>query len=85
MGLSDTIYGVMLSTKYTDKTASNSNNNLGIWIFYSYPTYLKLVEIFEQLGEISVKECDTLVKHFKNQRPHLVALHFRTALQIHSG
>ena len=68
--------------RYTDKTASNSNNNLGI---YSYPTYLKLVEIFEQLGEISVKLCDTLVKHFKNQRPHLVALHFRTALQIHSG
>ena len=56
--------------KYTDKAASNSKHNVGIWIFYCYPIYLKLVMIFKQPGETSVILCETLAKHFENQRPH---------------
>ena len=63
----------MLSMKYTDKAATDSKNNVGYLNFYCYPTYLKLVVIFKQPGETSVKLCESLVKHFENQRRHLVA------------
>ena len=76
---------VMLPTKNTDKNASNLKNNLGIWIFYSYPTFLELAVIFKQPGETFVRLCQTLLEHFENHLQHLVALYFRIALQIHNA
>ena len=69
--------------KYTDKTASNSKINLGTRTFYSYTTHSKLVVIFKQPGETSVRLCETLLKHFENHCLHLVVLHSGIALQIH--
>ena len=75
----------MLSTKHTDKTASNLKKILVFELFYRYPTYLQLVPIFKQPGEPYVRLCQTPLEHFENHLPHLVALCFRIVLQIHNA